>query len=123
MVVLISRRPEGSSKAARHTHLGRSSIEPTTILLRKQKYRVIGIGQFYMQSLAGANKRHQVVEGGRGVIVEGGGAKLGAEPSDTGSGFILYRRLQGHRSTVVGESLATQKTTNCPLIEGVTVAM
>jgi hypothetical protein len=40
------------------------------------------------QSLAGANKGHQVVEEGREVVVEGG-AKLGAEPSDTGSGFVL----------------------------------
>jgi hypothetical protein len=40
------------------------------------------------QSLAGANNRHQVVEEGREVFVEGG-AKLGAEPSDKGSGFVL----------------------------------
>jgi hypothetical protein len=52
-----------------------------------------------------------------------GGDKLGAGPSDAGSGFVLYRRLQGHKSTVVGDGLATQKTTNCPLVEGVTVAM
>jgi hypothetical protein len=41
-----------------------------------------------MQSLAGANNIHQVVEEGHGVVVEGG-AKLGAEPSDTRSGFVL----------------------------------
>jgi hypothetical protein len=74
------------------------------------------------QSLAGANKRYQVVEGGRGVIVEKG-AKLGVGPFDTKSGFVLFCALQGHGSTVVGDSFATQKTTNCPLIEGVTVAM
>jgi hypothetical protein len=70
------------------------------------------------QSLAGANKGHQVVEEGRGVVVEKG-AKLGAEPSDAESGFVSFRRLQGHGSTVVGDSLATQKMTNCPRIEGV----
>jgi hypothetical protein len=31
--------------------------------------------------------------------------------------------MQGHRLTVVGDALATQKTTSCPLLEGVTVAM
>jgi hypothetical protein len=40
------------------------------------------------QSLASATKRHQVVEEGHGIVVEKG-AKLGAEPSDTGSGFVL----------------------------------
>jgi hypothetical protein len=40
------------------------------------------------QSLAGANKRHQVVEEGRGVVVERG-TELGAGPSDTGSVFCL----------------------------------
>jgi hypothetical protein len=50
-------------------------------------------------------------------------AWLGIEPSDTGSGFVVKRRLQGHGSTVVGDFLATQKTTNFPLIEGVTIAM
>jgi hypothetical protein len=35
------------------------------------------------------------------------GLSLGAEPSDTGSGFVLFRRLQGHGSIVVGDSLAT----------------
>jgi hypothetical protein len=68
------------------------------------------------QILAGANKDHQVVEEGREVIVERG-AKLGAEPSDTGSGLVMSRRLQSHGSIVVGDSLATQKMTNCPLIE------
>jgi hypothetical protein len=79
MVVLISRRPEGSGRAERHAHLARSSIEPTTILLRKQKYRLdwnksINVqshsGCTRTQSLAGANKRHQVVVGGCEVIVE-----------------------------------------------------
>jgi hypothetical protein len=51
------------------------------------------------------------------------GAKLGARPSDIGSGFVVYCRLQGHRSTVAGDSLAPQKMTNCRRIEGVTVAM
>jgi hypothetical protein len=51
------------------------------------------------------------------------GARVGTEPSDTGSGFVVKRRLQGHGSTMVGDSLATQKMTNCPLIEGVIVAM
>jgi hypothetical protein len=40
------------------------------------------------QSLVGANNIHQVVEEGRGVVIEGG-AKLGAEPSDTRSSFVL----------------------------------
>jgi carbon monoxide dehydrogenase subunit G len=41
-----------------------------------------------MQSLAGANNRHQIVEEGREVVVERR-AKLGAEPSNTGSVFVL----------------------------------
>jgi hypothetical protein len=48
---------------------------------------------------------------------------LGAGSSDIESGFVMYRRLQGHRSTVVRDSLATQKATNCPQIERGTVAM
>jgi hypothetical protein len=40
------------------------------------------------QSLAGANKRHQVVEEGHKAVVKRG-AKLDAEPSDTGSGFVV----------------------------------
>jgi hypothetical protein len=40
------------------------------------------------QSLAGANKGHQIVEEGRGVFIEKG-AKLGDGPSDIGSGFVL----------------------------------
>jgi hypothetical protein len=40
------------------------------------------------QSLAGANSRHMVVEEGHEVVVEGG-AKLGAEPSDAWSDFVL----------------------------------
>jgi hypothetical protein len=40
------------------------------------------------QSLAGANNIHQVVEVGRGVVVEAG-VKVGAEPSDARSGFVL----------------------------------
>jgi hypothetical protein len=40
------------------------------------------------QSPAGANKKHQVVEEGRTVIIERR-AKLGVEPSDTGSGFVV----------------------------------
>jgi hypothetical protein len=62
------------------------------------------------------------VEGGRGVIVEKG-AKLGAGSSDKESGFVLFYALQDHGSTVVRDSLATQKMTNYPLIEGVPVAM
>jgi hypothetical protein len=54
MVLLTSRRPEGSGRAARHAYLGRSSIELTTILLRKQKYRLIGIGPFMYRAIAGA---------------------------------------------------------------------
>jgi hypothetical protein len=54
MVLLISMRPEGSGRAARHAYLGRSSIEPTTILLRKQKYRLIRIGPFTCRAIAGA---------------------------------------------------------------------
>jgi hypothetical protein len=51
---------------------GRSPIEPTVILLRKQKYRLIGIDLFTCRAVAGANKRYQVVKGGRGVIIERG---------------------------------------------------
>jgi hypothetical protein len=40
------------------------------------------------QSLAGANNIHQVVQEGRGLVVEGG-VKLGVEPSDMGSVFVL----------------------------------
>jgi hypothetical protein len=40
------------------------------------------------QSLASANKDHQVVEEGREVVVERG-AKLGVEPSNTGSGLVV----------------------------------
>jgi hypothetical protein len=47
-----------------------------------------------MQSLAGANNIHQVVEEGRGVVVEGG-VKLGAEPSDTRSVFCLVAYTAG----------------------------
>jgi hypothetical protein len=57
MVPLISRRPDGSGRAARHAYPGRSSIEPTTILLRKQKYRLIGIGLFTCRAIAGAPGR------------------------------------------------------------------
>jgi hypothetical protein len=57
MVLLSSRRLEGSGRAARHDYLGRSSIEPTTILLRKQKYRLIGIGPFTYRAIAGAPGR------------------------------------------------------------------
>jgi hypothetical protein len=54
MVSRVSTRPEGSGMAARHAYLGRSSIEPTTILLRKQKYRLIGIGPFTYRAIADA---------------------------------------------------------------------
>jgi hypothetical protein len=33
--------------------------------------------------------------------------ELGARPSDTCSDFVMFRGLQGHGSTVVGDSLAT----------------
>jgi hypothetical protein len=69
MVLLFSRRPDGSGRATRHTYPKRSSIEPTTILLKKQKYRLIGIGLFTCRAIEGANKGHQVVEEGRGVAV------------------------------------------------------
>jgi hypothetical protein len=92
MVLLIFRRPDGSGRVARHGYLGRSSIEPTTILLRKRKYRLIGIGLFTCRAIAGALGRRakwvQMKTSGRGVIVERG-PKLGAEPSDTGSGFVV----------------------------------
>jgi hypothetical protein len=57
LVLLISRHPERSGRAARHAYLGRSSIEPTTILLRKQKYRLIGIGPFKCRAIAGVAGR------------------------------------------------------------------
>jgi hypothetical protein len=42
------------------------------------------------QSLAGANKRHQVIEEDHEIVVEKGrGLKLGIEPSDIGSGFVV----------------------------------
>jgi hypothetical protein len=41
-----------------------------------------------MKTLAGANKRHQVIEEGREIIIEKE-AKLGVGPSDTGSGFVV----------------------------------
>jgi hypothetical protein len=68
MILLISRRPEGSGRVARHAYPGRSSIEPTTILLGKQKYRLIEIGLFTCRAIAGA-KRHQVVKRGGVVVV------------------------------------------------------
>jgi hypothetical protein len=37
---------------------------------------------------SGCKKIHQVVEEGREIIVERG-AKLGAEPSDVGSSFVV----------------------------------
>jgi hypothetical protein len=43
----------------------------------------------------GANKGHQVVEEGHEIVIKRG-AKLGAGPSDTGLGFVMYCRLQGH---------------------------
>jgi hypothetical protein len=54
MVLLISRHLDGSGRAARHAYPGRSSIEPMTILLRKQKYRLTGIGLFTCRAIAGA---------------------------------------------------------------------
>jgi hypothetical protein len=57
MVLLISKCPDVSCRAARHAYPRRSSIEPTTILLRKQKYRLIGIGPFTCRAIAGAPGR------------------------------------------------------------------
>jgi hypothetical protein len=57
MVLLISRRPDGSGRAARHAYPGRSSIEPATILLREQNYRLIGIFSFTCRAIAGAPGR------------------------------------------------------------------
>jgi hypothetical protein len=48
---------------------------------------------------------------------------LGVGPSDTRLGFVFFCKLQGHGSTVVRNSLATQKMTNYPQIKGVVVAM
>jgi hypothetical protein len=53
-VLLISRNPDGSGGAAWHAYPGRSSIEAMTIQLRKQKYRLIGIGLFTCRVIAGA---------------------------------------------------------------------
>jgi hypothetical protein len=55
--LLISKRLDGSGRAARHAYPKRSSIEPTTILLRKQKYRLIRIGLFTCKAIAGAPGR------------------------------------------------------------------
>jgi hypothetical protein len=73
MVLLDLHAPEGSGRAAWHAYLGRSSIEPTTILLMKQKYRLIGICPFTCRAIAGANKIHQVIEEGHKVVIEKGG--------------------------------------------------
>jgi hypothetical protein len=55
MVLIIFRSPDESGRAARHVYHGRSSIEPTTILLRKQKYRLVGIGLFMCRAIVGAS--------------------------------------------------------------------
>jgi hypothetical protein len=57
MVFLISRHPDGSSRAARHAYPVMSLIEPTTILLGKHKYRLIGMGPFTCRAIAGAPGR------------------------------------------------------------------
>jgi hypothetical protein len=57
MVLPISRRPDGSGKVSRHAYPGRYSIEPTTILLRKQKYRLIRICSFTCRATMGAPGR------------------------------------------------------------------
>jgi hypothetical protein len=57
MVLLISRRPDGSGRAARQAYPGRSSIEPKTIQVKKQKYKLIGIGPFTCRAIAGAPGR------------------------------------------------------------------
>jgi hypothetical protein len=44
--LLISRRPDRSGREARHAYPIRSSIEPMSILLMKQKYRIIAICLF-----------------------------------------------------------------------------
>jgi hypothetical protein len=49
-----SRRSDKSGRAARHAYLEGSSIEPTTILLRKQKYRLIEIVLFMCRAIVGA---------------------------------------------------------------------
>jgi hypothetical protein len=54
MVLLDLQAPDGSGRAARHAYTGRSSIEHTTIVLRKHKYRLIGIGPFTCKTIAGA---------------------------------------------------------------------
>jgi hypothetical protein len=54
MIPKVSRHPERSGMVARHAYVGRSSIEPMTILLRKQKYRLIGIGPSMYRVIAGA---------------------------------------------------------------------
>jgi hypothetical protein len=52
--LLISRRPDKSGREARNAYPIRSSIEPMAILLKKQKYRIIAIGQFMCRAIAGA---------------------------------------------------------------------
>jgi hypothetical protein len=52
------RRIWQSSEA--HAYLRRSSNEPTTILLRKQKFRLIGIGPFTYRAIAGAPGRRAI---------------------------------------------------------------
>jgi hypothetical protein len=55
--ILFFRRPDGSGRAARHACPERSSIKTTTILLRKQKYRLTEIGPFTCRGIAGASGR------------------------------------------------------------------
>jgi hypothetical protein len=55
--LLIFRRPDRSDRAARHAYPRRSSIKAMTILLKKQKYRLIGIGPFRCRAIAGAPGR------------------------------------------------------------------
>jgi hypothetical protein len=84
MVLLDLQAPDGSGRAARHAYTGRSSIEHTTIVLRKHKYRLIGIGPFTCKTIAGALGRRAL----RVTKSSSYGAWLGAEPSNAGSSFV-----------------------------------
>jgi hypothetical protein len=78
MMLLIPRHPDGSGRAVRHAYPGRSSnrtydhsAQETEIQAdwNRSVYVQSHSGCTRTQSLAGANKRHQVVEEGCEVVV------------------------------------------------------
>jgi hypothetical protein len=70
---------------------------------------------------SGCKWRHQVAEEGRSFVII---CRCNlALVLLTWSDFVLFRRLQGHGSIVVGDSLSTQRMTNYPRIKEGTIAM